>query len=93
MDTAINGKEALEKLKKKTFDLILMDIQMPIMDGFEATKEIRKSSAKYANIPIVALTAGVMAEDLEKCLEIGMNDFLTKPVEYNDLVATLAKHT
>lgn len=74
---AMNGKEAVEKFKAENPDLILMDVGMPIMDGNEATLEIRKISK---NVPIIGLTAYAYASDKEKGLESGMNKYLTKPV-------------
>lgn len=82
---ARNGLEVLEHLEKGEFDIILMDLGMPVMDGLTATKEIRKQK-KYNELPIVALTAYAYPEDIEKCLAAGMNDFLTKPVENNVLL-------
>ena len=79
---AQNGEEAIELFKEKQPDLILMDIGMPIMDGNEATKEIRKLSA---DIPIVGLTAYAYASDETKGLESGMNRYLTKPISITDL--------
>jgi CheY-like chemotaxis protein len=76
---ADNGKEALEILEFSTFDVILMDIQMPIMDGFEATKIIR-DNPQWATIPIIAVSAGVTLNEQEKCQRAGMNDFLPKPI-------------
>lgn len=78
-DIAANGKIAIEKLKERDFDVILMDLQMPVMDGFEATEHIRK--VMRCDIPIIALTADVTAFDMEKCKELGMNDFVAKPVD------------
>ena len=77
-----NGQEALDARKNKTFDLILMDCQMPVMDGFEATHQIRQfeTQTKQERIPIVALTANAMQGDREKCLDVGMDDYLTKPL-------------
>ncbi|OEF96565.1 ATP-binding protein [Desulfuribacillus alkaliarsenatis] len=79
---AENGKQALDMLETESFDLILMDIQMPVMDGIETTKRIRRlstSKPELALIPIIAMTANVMEGDKEKCLEIGMNDYISKP--------------
>jgi len=81
VDIAKNGKVAIERAKSKHYDLILMDIQMPILDGIAATKIIRKSS----NIPIIALTAHASEVEKEKCLEIGMNEYLTKPFKPKEL--------
>jgi len=91
-DTAENGKVAIEKLKDSHFDLILMDIQMPIMDGFEATRAIRQWSSTKGKIPIIALTANATQRDIDKCISIGMNDCLTKPFTQEDLLKVLDKH-
>ena len=77
---AENGEVALKMLQNETFDLIFMDCQMPIMDGFQATKMIRAQAVGQQNIPIVAVTANAMSGDRERCLEVGMNDFIQKPV-------------
>jgi CheY-like chemotaxis protein len=76
---ADNGKEALELLKHNTFDIILMDVQMPVMDGFEATKNIRENS-QIAHLPIIAMSAGVTLDEQEKCQAVGMSDFIGKPI-------------
>ena len=78
-EIAANGIIAIEKLQAKAFDIILMDLQMPEMNGFEATEYIRKSM--NSNIPIIALTADVTTVDLEKCKAVGMNDYIAKPVD------------
>ncbi len=78
-DIAENGKIAVEKLKVKDYDIILMDLQMPEMNGFEATEYIRNTM--NSNIPIIALTADVTTVDLAKCKEVGMNDYIAKPVD------------
>lgn len=78
-DIAENGKIAIEKLQTQKYDIILMDLQMPEMNGFEATKHIR--NIMRSNIPIIALTADVTTVDLEKCKEVGMNDYIAKPVD------------
>ena len=76
-----NGQEAIQQLELADFDLILMDCQMPVMDGFEATRAIRKLKiARKRSIPIVALTANAMKKDEERCLQAGMNDYLSKPI-------------
>jgi len=89
---ADNGKEALNIAKSTTLDIILMDVQMPEMDGIEATKQIREfEEIKGKHIPIIALTAGVFKEEKEKCFEAGMDDFLKKPVDKNVLHKMLEK--
>jgi CheY-like chemotaxis protein len=88
-DIAIDGHEAVVKVREKKYDLILMDIQMPVMDGFEAARIIR--SDMKVTTPIIALTARVFKEDEEKCRAVGMNDFLTKPVEMKTLAEKIAK--
>ncbi|ATX80599.1 hypothetical protein Ga0123461_2194 [Mariprofundus aestuarium] len=82
---AVNGNSALKKLKEEQFDLILMDIMMPEMDGYEAISKIRADDA-LKDIPIIVLTAKALKEDREKCLQIGANDYLSKPVEYERLI-------
>ena len=78
-DIAANGKIAIEKLKTRSYDIILMDLQMPEMNGFEATEYIRKTM--NSKIPIIALTADVTTVDLAKCKAVGMNDYIAKPVD------------
>jgi len=92
-DIASNGKIAIEKLQAKSFDIILMDLQMPEMNGFEATEYIR--STLHSKIPIIALTADVTTVDLAKCRSVGMNDYIAKPVDerllYNKIVGLVKK--
>ncbi len=91
-DVAFNGKEALEATAHLDYDLILMDCQMPVMDGFEATRLIRAAeSAKGRHTPIVALTAKAMKGDRDKCFEAGMDAYLTKPVDRDKLFALLLR--
>jgi two-component system CheB/CheR fusion protein len=85
---ANNGIEAVELFRTQQFDAILMDVHMPEMDGVEATKRIR-SDAKYAAMPIIALTAGVTLDERKNCLECGMSDFISKPLDFEALVETL----
>ncbi|WP_220699567.1 response regulator [Sphingobacterium siyangense] len=88
---AANGLQALEECKKKQFSLIIMDVQMPIMSGIEATQHIRMLPA-YQHIPIIGVTAGNVLGEKEKCLESGMNDFLPKPIRRADLLEVLKKY-
>lgn len=83
--TASNGLEAVEAVNKDSFDLILMDIQMPVMDGIEACKLIRNRSDSKRNIPIVALTASEMVASVRECIDAGMNDFVSKPFSVQQL--------
>ena len=91
-DLASDGREAVEKVQAHAYDLVLMDCQMPVMDGFEATAEIRRLRAGHATrLPIVALTANAMQGDRQKCLEAGMDDFLSKPYTLTQLQMALAR--
>jgi PAS domain S-box-containing protein len=87
-EIAVDGKDCLDKMNAGKFDLVLMDIQMPVMDGIEATKIIRKNN-KYKNLPIIALTAHAMKGDREKCLSAGCNGYITKPVDQQKLVGEI----
>jgi len=89
---ANNGEEALHLVQQQKFELVLMDIQMPVMDGISATKEIRKLGGHYTDIPIVALTAHSLAGDKDKSLAAGMNDHITKPIELNELSRVLNQY-
>lgn len=87
---ASDGQEALDIAKQHKFDIIFMDCQMPVLDGFEAARQIRQmQSGENAAVPIVALTAGVMPGDEDKCRESGMDDYLAKPATFNDLTTVL----
>lgn len=91
---ANNGIEALQCLDQQSFDLVLMDCQMPEMDGFDATREIRKLDIKardQKHLPVVAMTANVMSGDRERCLEVGMDDYIGKPVQRDMLASVLRK--
>jgi signal transduction histidine kinase/ligand-binding sensor domain-containing protein/DNA-binding response OmpR family regulator len=89
-DLAENGEQVLQKLQEKHYDVILMDVQMPEMDGLEATRIIRKTYPDKQPV-IIAMTANAMQEDKEECLQAGMNDYLSKPVNPDDLVQLLKK--
>lgn len=89
---ADDGVEALQALQRESFDAVLMDMQMPQMDGLEATRQIRKNPA-LATLPIIAMTANAMKGDRETCLAAGMNDYISKPLHYQAMYATLARWT
>ncbi|WP_051920473.1 PAS domain-containing hybrid sensor histidine kinase/response regulator [Thermodesulfobacterium hydrogeniphilum] len=91
VDIASNGKEAIEAVKNNTYDLILMDCQLPEMDGYEATKEIRKLEGNKRHTPIIAMTAHALEGDKEKCLMAGMDDYISKPVRKEKLEEVLKK--
>lgn len=88
-DTAENGLVAIEKIKNQAYDVILMDIQMPVMDGYETTKAIRLMNSPMRDVPVIALTANATKADVEKCIAAGMNDYLPKPFTPDDLYRKL----
>ncbi|GGY87353.1 hypothetical protein GCM10011613_35670 [Cellvibrio zantedeschiae] len=85
--TAANGKEALELLENTPVDMVLMDVQMPIMDGIEATRRLR-AQERFDQLPIIAMTAGALEGDRERCLSVGMNDYISKPI-YPEILYTI----
>jgi CheY-like chemotaxis protein len=87
-----NGQEALDAVKQQHYDLILMDMQMPVMNGFEATRKIREL-AEYKDIPIVALTAFAMKGDREKCLDAGATDYIPKPIDSHEFIQKVKYYT
>jgi CheY-like chemotaxis protein len=90
-----NGKDALENFKTNNYDIVLMDIMLPEMNGYEITKEIRKIEKlnEVSNpVAIIALTANTYENDKEKCLSIGMNDYLSKPFSAQQLIKTIEKY-
>ena len=96
VDEATNGQEAVSQVQKRDYDAVLMDIQMPVMDGLEATRRIRAlaqttGGERFATLPVIAMTALAMAKDAEKSQEAGMNDHITKPIAPDRLMASLAK--
>jgi CheY-like chemotaxis protein len=88
-EVAANGRECIQKWEAGSYDLILMDCQMPEMDGFEATRLIRAKEAGHRRTPIVAVTANAMSADREKCLAAGMDAFLPKPIKIDSLADVL----
>ena len=86
-----NGRQALEALEDSRYDLVLMDVQMPVLDGLETTRIIRKD-ARWSTLPVVGLTAHAMSGDRERCLEAGMNDYVAKPVRMPALLETVSKY-
>lgn len=95
LDWAVDGKECLEKFQNSEinyYDAILMDIRMPVMDGYETTKEIRKLDRADRNLPIIAMTADAFSGDVQKCLDCGMNDHLQKPIDLKECIRILKKY-
>jgi len=94
-DVAVNGLDALKVLETIPYDLVLMDIQMPELDGFETTRLIRSSSSRVLNrnIPVFAMTAHALKGDYEKCINSGMNGYISKPVQRDELFALIEKHS
>ena len=90
VDLANNGHEAVEALRNAHYDCVLMDIQMPVLDGFEATKEIRELPGERKNTPIIAMTANVMDGDRERCIDAGMDDYLAKPIDAEQLFSRVS---
>ena len=87
-ERARNGQEAVEMVDKGQYDIVLMDIKMPIMDGLEATKAIKE---KHPDLPIVALTANAFDSDRQLAMEVGCNDFLSKPVSSEECIETIKR--
>lgn len=93
VDTAENGVEAMKRYQETKYDMIFMDIQMPEMDGFEATKRIREAEAGgKPHTPVIAVTASAMANDRQKCLDMGLDDYVSKPFQIADLEKVLNKY-
>ncbi|MCP4349230.1 MAG: AAA family ATPase [Desulfobacterales bacterium] len=91
VDIAKNGSEAVDRFKEKAYDMIFMDANMPVMDGFEATENIRRHEAEKAHVPIIAMTGMVMEGDREECIDAGMDDYISKPVTSKAVLNTLLK--
>ena len=90
-DVAVHGKAALESIEQVAYDLVLMDCQMPELDGYQTTRAIRRREGAGARLPIVALTAHALQVDRQKCLDVGMDDYISKPMERKDLKAALLR--
>ncbi len=90
VELANNGREALDLLSRQDFDAVLMDCQMPVMDGYSATRKIREQE-RFKDLPVIAMTANAMAGDRDKVLAAGMNDHVAKPIKVNDMFVTLAR--
>ena len=90
VDPAADGAIALQKVRQQRYDVVLMDMQMPVMDGLSATRAIRQLPGMQA-LPIIAMTANAMAQDRERCLEAGMNDHIAKPIDVQELVDKLRR--
>lgn len=95
LEWAVNGKECLEKFQSSEvgyYDAILMDIRMPVMNGYDATMAIRKLDRKDNNLPIIAMTADAFAGDIQKCMECGMNAHIQKPIDLKECIRVLQKY-
>jgi len=92
VEVAANGREALEALARNNYDLVFMDCQMPEIDGYETTRRIRAGAALSPDIPIVAMTAHAMQGDRERCLECGMDDYISKPITVNEVRSILSRY-
>ena len=84
-DIAENGQIALDKYRKNNYDILLMDLQMPVKDGYETTKSIRALKSGKKDVPIIAMTAHAIKGELERCMALGMNDFISKPFNVTEL--------
>src|SRR5205823_5167777 len=91
VELASSGREALAALARRTFDAVLMDCWMPDLDGFDATRELRRREAPTAHVPVIALTADVLADARGRCREAGMDDYLAKPMHLEELAALLQR--
>jgi two-component system, sensor histidine kinase and response regulator len=88
VEVAEDGQQALDRLAAKPYELVLMDMQMPVMDGLEATRAIRRNP-RWQQLPVLAMTANAMASDRQRCLDAGMNSHIAKPIDPNELYAQL----
>jgi PAS domain S-box-containing protein len=92
VDAVENGQDAIQQIRKEAYDIVLMDCQMPVMDGFEATARIRSMGGAVAYTPIIAITAHAMKDDRKKCLDAGMNDYISKPVSRQTLIELINRY-
>lgn len=92
-DVALDGSEAIKAVSEKNYDIILMDCQMPVMDGYESTRRIREMEGEYRHTPIIAITANVMSGDRQKCIDAGMDDYICKPLNFDVLLENIRKRT
>ena len=92
VETVTNGAEAVEAVRRAPFDLVLMDVHMPVMDGLEASRQIRAADGDWASVPIVAMTANAMTSDRDACLMAGMNDFVSKPFDAEAFLTVVARY-
>lgn len=90
VDVANHGREAIEKLSAGNYDLVFLDVLMPVLDGFEAAREINASFERASRPPLIAMTANVSLGDRERCLQEGMDDYVSKPVSSNEMARVLA---
>ncbi len=91
VETVTNGRELLERTAKEAYDMILMDCQMPELDGYEATRQLREQNSQNRDIPVIAMTANAMQGDREQCLAAGMNDYISKPLLMDELAETIER--
>jgi CheY-like chemotaxis protein len=91
IDVVDDGEQAVKAIEGGTYNLVLMDVQMPGLDGFEATQRIRSSDGEYQHVPIIAMTAHAMSGDRERCLAAGMDDYISKPFDLDELLHTVEK--
>ena len=91
VEIVANGLLALNSVRDKTFDLILMDCQMPVMDGYLSSQKIRALGPPYSELPIIAVTAHALQGDRNRCLAVGMDDYVSKPIKMESLLAAMAR--
>ena len=92
VDVAVNGADAVEQVQQQEYELILMDIQMPVMDGYEATRQIRALGGEFKSIPIIAMTAHALEGDSSRSLEAGLDYHISKPFDPDDLIAIIVRY-